>query len=92
MAQNAKFGVGVLLHNRSTQEDGLALRMYQRTERGEPMYEVAIPILFDTWAARHNVSDWAESVLELSGNVVLKTAGNSPLLNYGHWLAKSTGK
>jgi hypothetical protein len=80
MTQHAKFGVGVLLHNRSTNEDGLAIRMYQPTERAEIMYEVAVPILLDTWAGRHYVSDWPESTLELSGNVVLKFSGNSPLL------------
>jgi hypothetical protein len=37
------------------------------------MYEVAVPVLLDTWAGRHYVSDWAESILELSDNVVLKS-------------------
>jgi hypothetical protein len=83
MTQHFRFGVGVLLHNRSTNEDGLTLRMYQRTERAEPMYEVAVPILVDTWAARYYVSDWAESILELSENMALKSAGYSPLLTYG---------
>jgi hypothetical protein len=45
MTQHAKFGIGVLLHNRSTNEDGLAIRMYQPAERAETMYEVALPIL-----------------------------------------------
>jgi hypothetical protein len=80
MIGHAKFHIGVLLHNRSTKEDGLAIRMYQPAERGETMYEVAVPVLLDTWAGRHYVSDWAESTLELSDNVVLKSSDNSPLL------------
>jgi hypothetical protein len=80
MTAHAKFHIGILLHNRNTNEDGLVIRMYQREERGETMYEVAVPVLLDTWAGRHYIFDWAESTLELSDNVVLKSSDNSPLL------------
>jgi hypothetical protein len=78
MTANAKFGAGILLHNRNTKEDGLVTRVYQSAEFGETMYQVAVSIRPDTWAGRHLVSDWAESTLELSDNAILK-ASASPI-------------
>ena len=66
MTAPAKFCTGVLLHNRNTKEDGLVTKVYQNTERGETMYQVAVSIGQDTGEGRHLVSDWAESVLEPS--------------------------
>jgi hypothetical protein len=75
---HAKFHIGLLLHNRNTKEDGLVTRVYQPADCRKTMYEVAVPILPDTWAGRHYVSDWAESNLELSRNTILKS-DKSPL-------------
>jgi hypothetical protein len=75
---HAKFDIGVLLHNRNTREDGLVTRVYQPADCGKIMYEVAVPILPDSWAGWHYVSDWAESNLEFSGNTILKS-DKSPL-------------
>jgi hypothetical protein len=74
MIAHAKFCIGILLHNRNTNEDGLVTRVYQSVELGETMYEVAVSIRPDTWACRHLVSDWAESALELSDNAMLKAS------------------
>jgi hypothetical protein len=74
MIAHAKFCIGILLHNRNTNEDGLVTRVYQSAELGETMYEVAVSIRPDTWACRHLVSDWAESVLVLSDNAMLKAS------------------
>jgi hypothetical protein len=74
MIAHAKFCIGILLHNRNTNEDGLVTRVYQSVELGETMYEVAVSIRPDSWGGRHLVSDWAESTLELSDNAVLKAS------------------
>jgi hypothetical protein len=68
-----KFRKGELLHNRNTDEDGLVKRVYQSGEVF--MYEVAVPVIRDTWAGGHYVSDWNESVLELSRNAKLNSSG-----------------
>jgi hypothetical protein len=78
MSAHAKFCTGLLLRNRNTKEDGLVTRVYQNTERGETMYQVAVPIGRDTWAGRHLVSDWAENALELSNNALLRASDNPP--------------
>jgi hypothetical protein len=78
MTTHAKFGIGALLHNRNTKEDGLVTRVYQFGGEQEFMYEVAVPVLRDTWAGNYYVSDWAESTLELSDNLTLKSSGNPP--------------
>jgi hypothetical protein len=62
MDAHAKFNVGVLLHNRNTNEDGLVKRVYE--VGGAVMYEVSIPATPLTY----NISDWGESPLELSNN------------------------
>ena len=65
MNAHAKFNIGVLLHNRNTNEDGLVRRVYE--VGGAVMYEVSIPATLFT----HNTSDWGESPLELSSNKLL---------------------
>jgi hypothetical protein len=76
MIANAKFCIGILLHNRNTKEDGLVTRVYQSAELGETMYQVAVSIRPDSFEGRHLVSDWAESTLEPSDNAVLKALDN----------------
>jgi hypothetical protein len=76
MIANAKFCIGILLHNRNTKEDGLVTRVYQNAELGETMYQVAVSIRPDSLEGRHLVSDWAESTLEPSDNAVLKALDN----------------
>jgi hypothetical protein len=71
-----KFRRGELLHNRNTDEDGLVKRVYQVGEIF--MYEVAVPVIRDSWAGSHYVSDWAEGALELSRNVKLNSSGKPP--------------
>jgi len=77
MTAHAKFRMGELLHNRNTNEDGLVKRVYQ-VGGGGIMYQVAVPVVRDTWAGNHYVSDWAESVLELSQNACLKSSDTPP--------------
>jgi hypothetical protein len=81
MTAPAKFCTGVLLHNRNTKEDGLVTKVYQNTERGETMYQVAVSIGQDTGEGRHLVSDWAESVLEpseTSDNAISEASDDLP--------------
>jgi hypothetical protein len=73
-----RFPVGALLHNRNTKEDGLVTSAYQHGAGGDVMYEVAVPIRLNTWAHGHYVSDWSQGALELSGNVILKSAEQPP--------------
>jgi hypothetical protein len=61
MDAHAKFNIGVILHNRNTNEDGLVKRVYE--VGGAVMYEVLIPASPLTY----NISDWGETPLELSG-------------------------
>ena len=72
MTADAKFRKGELLHNRDTNEDGLVTRVYELG--GAVKYEVAVPVVNDTWAGNHYVSDWPESILELSRNTKLKSS------------------
>ena len=74
MIAHAKFIIGVLLRNRNTKEDGLVKRVYEVADSGETMYEVAVPAIPNTWLGNHYVSDWAESILELSKNAVLESS------------------
>jgi hypothetical protein len=67
-----KFREGALLHNPETKEDGLVSRVYQ--SGGQTIYEVWVPVESDTWAVGHYISDWAESQLELSNSVNLKSS------------------
>ena len=76
MTADAKFRKGELLHNRNTNEDGLVKRVY---EFGDVfMYEVAVPVIRDSWANSYYISDWAESTLELSRNARLKSSDMPP--------------
>jgi hypothetical protein len=65
MNAQAKFNIGVLLHNRNTNEDGWVERVYE--VGGAVMYEVSIPAMLFTYCT----SDWGESPLELSSNKLL---------------------
>ena len=66
-----KFRHRELVYNRNTKEDGAVRRVYEMN--GVTMYEVAVPIQADAWAAGHYISDWAEDVLRLSNNERLKS-------------------
>jgi hypothetical protein len=76
MTADAKFRMGELLHNHNTSEDGLVTRVYEL--EGAITYEVAVPVIRDTWAGSHYVSDWDESALELSSNASLTSSGKPP--------------
>lgn len=76
MTADAKFRKGELLHNRNTNEDGLVKTVYQVGEVF--MYEVAVPVIRDSWGKSFYISDWAESPLELSRNANLKTPDTPP--------------
>jgi hypothetical protein len=65
MGVQAKFNIGVLLHNRNTNEDGWVEQVYE--VGGVVMYEVSIPAAPFTY----NTSDWVESPLELSDKKLL---------------------
>jgi hypothetical protein len=76
MTADAKFRKGELLHNRNTNEDGLVKKVY---EFGDVfMYEVAVPVIPDSWAKSFYISDWAETTLELSRNAHLKSSDKPP--------------
>jgi hypothetical protein len=68
MNAHAKFSIGVLLHNRNTNEDGWVERVYE--VGGAVMYEVSILATLFTY----NTSDWDESPLELSRKQLLGRA------------------
>jgi hypothetical protein len=76
MTPDAKFRKGELLHNHNANEDGLVKRVYQFGDVF--MYEVAVPVMPDSWANSFYISDWAESTLELSSNAHLKSSGKPP--------------
>jgi hypothetical protein len=61
-----------LVLNRNTKEDGTIRRVYDTN--GVAMYEVAVPQKRDTWEAGFYISDWAEDVLQLSNNELLKSS------------------
>jgi hypothetical protein len=61
-----------LVYNRNAKEDGSVRRAYN--SNGVRMYEVAVPQRGDSWAGGHYISDWAEDVLQLSGNENLKSS------------------
>lgn len=60
------------VYNRDTKEHGLVRQIYEKD--GVTMYKVWLPLTPDLLRWGHFVSDWAESVLELSDNVLLKAA------------------
>jgi hypothetical protein len=61
-----------LVYNRNTKEDGTIRRVYETN--GVAMYEVAVPQRRATWAAGYYLSDWAEDVLQVSDNELLKSS------------------
>jgi hypothetical protein len=74
MNAHSKFGTGELLHNRTTNEDGLVTHVYHLGEDGKASYKVLVPVKPKTWASGYYVSDWAESNLELSNNAELRSS------------------
>jgi hypothetical protein len=70
MKQN--FQLTDLVYNRNTKEDGAVRRIYETN--GAAMYEVAVPQERNSWAYGHYISDWAEDVLQLSNNEVLRSS------------------
>ena len=66
MGVQAKFSIGVSLHNRNTNEDGWVKRVYEIG--GAVMYEVSVPA---STPPIHYTSDWGESSLELSSKQLL---------------------
>jgi len=69
---NRQFRLGTWVHNRGTKEHGMVRRGYEKD--GATMYEVWLPATRNSLAWGYHVSDWAESVLELSGNGLPKSA------------------
>jgi hypothetical protein len=78
MGVQAKFNIGVLLHNRNTNEDGWVERVYE--VGGAVMYEVLVPA---TTPPIHYISDWGESPLELSNNIPL-ISSNKPSRDWSY--------
>jgi len=60
------------VYNRDTREDGLIRRAYEKN--GATMYEVAVPLMKDSWGRGYCISDWGENVLQLSSNELLKSS------------------
>jgi hypothetical protein len=67
-----KFKLKDLVYNRNTKEDGTIRQIYETN--GVAMYEVAVPQNRDSWAGGYYISDWAEGVLQLSNNELLKSS------------------
>ena len=67
-----KFQLRDLVYNRDTREDGLIRRVYERD--GAARYEVAVPLMKDSWGRGYCISDWDENVLQLSNNEDLKSS------------------
>ena len=61
-----------LVYNRNTKEDGTIRQIYETN--GVAMYEVAVPQNHDSWTGGYYISDWAEDVLQLSNNELLKSS------------------
>jgi hypothetical protein len=68
MKQN--FQLTDLVYNRNTKEDGTIRRIYETN--GVAMCEVGVPQERDSWVYGYYISDWAEDVLQLSNNEVLR--------------------
>ena len=60
------------VYNRDTKEHGLVKQVYEKN--GVTMYKVFLPATPQLLRWGHFVSDWAEDVLELSDNVLLRSA------------------
>jgi hypothetical protein len=65
----AKFRVGQLLYNPTTQEDGFITHVL--ADDGVITYEVWVPKEFNSWKAGHRNSTWPERLSKLSTNVGL---------------------
>jgi hypothetical protein len=63
MDAHAKFNIGVLLHNRNTNEDGWVKRVYELG--GAVMYEV---LILASSPLSYHISNWDESPLEPSND------------------------
>jgi len=61
------------------ERSGAIRRVYETN--GAAMYEVAVPQKRDTWAAGYYISDWAEDVLQVSNNELLKSSKANHALN-----------
>lgn len=68
------FRTGDLLHNHTTKEDGSVRRVYKKD--GLTMYEVWVPRRANSWKLGHDISNWAENVLDLSCNDRLMDSGD----------------
>jgi hypothetical protein len=72
-AANCRFRADECVYNRDTKEHGLVKQVYERD--GVTMYKVFLPATPQLLRWGHFVSDWAEDVLELSDNVLLRSPG-----------------
>jgi hypothetical protein len=72
-AANCRFRPDECVYNRDTKEHGLVKQAYEKD--GVTMYKVFLPATPQLLRWGHFVSDWAEDVLELSDNVLLRSAG-----------------
>ena len=71
-AANCQFRVEDCVYNRNTKEHGLVRQIYEMD--GVTMYKVWLPASPNLLRWGHFVSDWAEGVLELSDNMLLRSA------------------
>jgi hypothetical protein len=74
MTIHSLFRKGDLLHNHATKEDGSVRRVYKKD--GLTMYEVWVPKRANSWKRGHDISNWAECVLDLSCNDRLMDSGD----------------
>jgi hypothetical protein len=70
-AANCLFCPDDCVYNRDTKEHGLVKQVYERD--GVTMYKVWLPATLELLRWGHFVSDWAEGVLDLSDNVLLRS-------------------
>jgi hypothetical protein len=71
-AANCLFRPDECVYNRNTKEHGQVKQAYEKD--GITMYQVWLPATPQLLGWGHFVSDWAEDVLELSDNVLLRSA------------------
>jgi hypothetical protein len=70
-AANCLFRTDDCVYNQNTKEHGLVRQVYERD--GVTMYKVWLPATPGSMQWGHLVSDWAEGVLELSDNLLLRS-------------------
>ena len=68
---NRPFRPDDCVYNRDTKEHGLVKQVYEKD--GITMYQVWLPATLELLRWGHFVSDWAEDVLDLSDNVLLRS-------------------